>query len=117
MQDLTDSWWRVCVITKEKEAATVWIFQNLSSASLWMPFFDLLDKMWVCHVLQMFVSKMLMLTPSLPQLVNFPGWKMHGRACKQYIFWSYDTSTLSLMLRVLMKILSHANARKKRKKA
>ena len=28
------------------------------------------------------------LTPSLPQPVKFPGWKMHGRACKQYIFRS-----------------------------
>ena len=28
------------------------------------------------------------LTPSLPQPVKFPGWKMHGHACKQYIFRS-----------------------------
>ena len=27
-----------------------------------------------------------LLTPSLPQPVKFPGWKMHGRAYKQYIF-------------------------------
>ena len=26
------------------------------------------------------------LTPSLPQTVKFPGWMMHVRACKQYIF-------------------------------
>ena len=26
------------------------------------------------------------LTPSLPQPVKLPGWKMHGRAWKQYIF-------------------------------
>ena len=30
------------------------------------------------------------LTPSLPQPVKFPGWKMHGRGCKQHIFRSYD---------------------------
>ena len=29
------------------------------------------------------------LTPSLPQPVKFPGWKMHVRASKQYIFRSY----------------------------
>ena len=23
---------------------------------------------------------------SMPQPVKFPGWKMHGRACKQYTF-------------------------------
>ena len=28
------------------------------------------------------------LTPSLPQPVKFPGWKTHGRACKQYTFRS-----------------------------
>ena len=27
-------------------------------------------------------------TPSLPQPVKFPGWMMHGCACKQYIFRS-----------------------------
>ena len=30
------------------------------------------------------------LTPSLPQPVNFPGRKMHRRACKPYIFRSYN---------------------------
>ena len=30
------------------------------------------------------------LTPSLPQHVKFSGWKMHGRACKQCIFRSYN---------------------------
>ena len=29
-------------------------------------------------------------TPSLPQPVQFPGWKMHGRAYEQYIFCSYN---------------------------
>ena len=32
---------------------------------------------------------LLLLTPSLPQPVQFPGRKMHRRACKQYIFWFY----------------------------
>ena len=35
------------------------------------------------------------LTPSLPQPVKCPGWKMHGRACKQYIFRSCVTPTFS----------------------
>ena len=30
------------------------------------------------------------LTPSLPKTVTFPGWKMHRRSCKQYIFRSYN---------------------------
>ena len=30
------------------------------------------------------------LTPSLPLPVKFPGWKMNGRSCKQYIFRSYN---------------------------
>ena len=30
------------------------------------------------------------LTPSLPHPVKFPGWKMHGRAYKESIFWSYN---------------------------
>ena len=52
------------------------------------------------------------LTPSLPQPVKFPGWKMHGRAGKQYIFWSYNTSTFNVY--VLMKGLLHdASAKKK----
>ena len=29
-------------------------------------------------------------TPSLPQPVQFLGWKMHGHACKPYIFRSYN---------------------------
>ena len=41
------------------------------------------------------VSASIRLFPSLPQPVKFPGWKMHGRACKQYIFRSYNTSTFS----------------------
>ena len=31
-----------------------------------------------------------MLTPSLPHPVKFLGWKMHGWACKQCIFQSYN---------------------------
>jgi len=30
------------------------------------------------------------LTPSLPQQVKFLGWKIHGHACKQYVFRSYN---------------------------
>ena len=37
------------------------------------------------------------LTPSLPQPVKFPGWKMHGCACEQYMFRSYDASTFTAM--------------------
>ena len=39
----------------------------------------------------------MLLTPSLPQPVQFPGWKMQGRTCKQYIVQSYDTSTFNAM--------------------
>ena len=35
------------------------------------------------------------LTPSLPQPVKFPGWKMHERACEQYIFRSCNTATFN----------------------
>ena len=35
------------------------------------------------------------LTPSLPQPVKFPGWKMDRRICKKYFFWSCSTSTFS----------------------
>ena len=38
---------------------------------------------------------------------------MHGRSCKQYIFWSCNT--LLPVLRVLMKILSHATWKRKQK--
>jgi len=38
-----------------------------------------------------------LLTPSLPQPVKFPGWKMHRRTCKLYIFWSCNTATFSAM--------------------
>ena len=37
------------------------------------------------------------LTPSLPEPVKFSGSKMHGRAYKQYIFWSYNMSTFNAM--------------------
>ena len=39
----------------------------------------------------------LILTPSLPQHVQFPGWEMHACTCKQYISWSYSTSTFNAM--------------------
>ena len=35
------------------------------------------------------------LTPSLPQPVKCPGWMMHRRACKQYVFRSCSTSIFS----------------------
>ena len=51
------------------------------------------------------------LTPSLPLTVKIPGWKMRGRACKQYIFRSCNTSTFNAMC-VLMKTLSFSSAKK-----
>ena len=39
----------------------------------------------------------IILTPSLPQPVKFPGIKMHGRAYKQCIFGSYDASIFGAM--------------------
>ena len=60
------------------------------------------------------IIKGLILTPSLPQAVEFPGWKMHGHVCKQYIFRSCNN--LLSMLCLLMKILSHASAKKKTKR-
>ena len=35
-------------------------------------------------------NSQILLTPSLPQPVKCLGWKLHERACKQYIFWSYN---------------------------
>ena len=37
----------------------------------------------------------LKLTPSLPEPVKFPDWKMDGPAYKQYILKSYNTSTFN----------------------
>ena len=37
----------------------------------------------------------ILLTHSLPQPVTFPGWKLQGRACKQYIFWSLSIILLT----------------------
>jgi len=54
------------------------------------------------------------LTPSLPDSVKYPGRKMHGHACRLYIFWSYFRSVFNAML--FMKILAHVSA-KRRKKA
>ena len=42
------------------------------------------------------------LTPSLPRPVKFPGWKLHGRSCKQCIFWSCNTSVVVMMSWCLM---------------
>jgi len=54
------------------------------------------------------------INPFTAQPVKCPGWKMKGRACKQYILRScnYLLSTLC----VLMKILSHTGAKKKKKR-
>ena len=55
------------------------------------------------------------LTPSLPQPVKFPGWKMQVRASKQSIFCSFNTSTFNAMCDV-MKVLSHVSAKKETKR-
>ena len=52
------------------------------------------------------------LTPSLPQPVKFPGWKVDTWACKQYIFW-FMTHPLS-MLTILIKTFTYYNAKKKK---
>ena len=61
--------------------------------------------------------RFVILTPSLPQPVTFPGKKLHERACKQYMFRSYNICiyiyTFSAMRFDKKKILSHANAKKK----
>ena len=53
------------------------------------------------------------LTPSLPQPVKFPGWKMHERACKLYIFRSYNTY---FQCCVSIKKSFHMPVRKRRQK-
>ena len=60
------------------------------------------------------VKMLLLLTPSLPQPVKFIRWKVHGRACKQYI--SGPITLLVLMLYILMKILSHTSVKMKMKR-
>ena len=55
-----------------------------------------------------------MLNPFTAQSLTFPGCKMHGRACKQYIFRSYNPSTFGTMC--LMKILSHASPKRETKR-
>ena len=37
------------------------------------------------------------LTPTLPKTVKFPGSKIHGHTCKQYIFRSFNTFTFNAM--------------------
>ena len=49
------------------------------------------------YILTVCAVESLPLTPSLHQHVKFLGWKMHRCACKQYIFWSYNTSTCNAM--------------------
>ena len=53
------------------------------------------------------------LTPSLPQPVQFPGWKVHAHACEQYIFRPCNKSNFSTVH--LIKIHLHANVKKKTK--
>ena len=55
------------------------------------------------------------LTPSLLQPVKFPGWKLHGCACKQYIFRSYNISTFSAIYVVWWKSF-HTPVRKRKQK-
>ena len=55
------------------------------------------------------------LTPSLPQPVTCPSWKMHGRPCKEHIFWSYNkTSTFNA--KHFDENPAHASAKKKTKR-
>ena len=56
--------------------------------------FEIISCCTVCRAksLTQFWRHRCVLTPSLPQSVKFPGWKMHGRACKECIFWSCNTS-------------------------
>ena len=54
------------------------------------------------------------LTPSPPQHVKFPGWKIH--ACTENSIFSSLIAYLFLMLCTLMKILSHASAKKEEKR-
>ena len=53
-----------------------------------------------------------LLTPSLTQLVKFPSSVMHGCTCKQDVFWSCNN--LLSMPCVLVKILSQAIASAKK---
>ena len=43
-----------------------------------------------------------------PFTVQFSGWKMHERACKQYIFRFFNPSAFNAIC-VLMTILSHTS--------
>ena len=56
------------------------------------------------------------LTLSLPQPVNCPGWKLHGRAWKQYIFRSYLTSNIYFQCYALWWKSFHTPVRKRRQK-
>jgi len=57
---------------------------NMQPLNGWDLFPALFDRQW-CGPL----------TPSLPLHVKFAGWKMQRRACKQYIFRSYDASNFN----------------------
>ena len=82
----------------------------------------------LCHktACWFFLIFFLKFTPSLLEPVKCPGWKMHRRTSKQYIFWSYSNtskqyifwsySNLFSTLCILMEILSHASAKMKAKR-
>ena len=55
-----------------------------------------------------FLTWLRTLTPSLPQPVNFPGWKVHAKS----IFSSSITNLISVLC-ILIKILSHAKGEKR----
>ena len=76
--------------------------------------FYCLAPMRVVHFKLMFQMAGNILTPSLPKPVKFPGWMMDESAWELYFPVLYH---LFSVLSVLMRILSHANAKKKMKKA
>ena len=83
-------------------------------------FFDLCESSTVVPIVGHGYWKILAfgwLTSSVTQPVKFLGWKKHTHTCRQYIFQSCNNSTLNTHFEycVLMKILSHTNAKKKTK--
>ena len=56
---------------------------------------EIINSVCILHWLSVCLSHTtLSLTPSLPQPVEFPGWKMQGRTCKQYVFRSNNFSAV-----------------------
>ena len=83
---------------------SLWAFRHKASNSpLHYNILSLPDSCRFCMVLFLLHSpyslvlnkRQDILTPSLPQPVEFPGWKVHGRTCKQY-FSGPITHLLSL---------------------